>query len=63
MYAIRSYYEHFVAREAARHGREIEGVSWPALEEMRRYDWPGNVRELRNVIERASIICPSYNFV
>jgi NtrC-family two-component system response regulator AlgB len=25
---------------------------------LRSYNWPGNVRELRNVIERASIICP-----
>jgi NtrC-family two-component system response regulator AlgB len=30
-----------------------------ALERLRGYSWPGNVRELRNVVERASILCPS----
>ncbi len=26
-----------------------------------RYSWPGNVRELRNVVERATILCPAAN--
>ncbi|MFN0058861.1 MAG: sigma-54-dependent transcriptional regulator [Planctomycetota bacterium] len=33
-------------------------ISPAAARTLREYSWPGNVRELRNVIERASILCP-----
>ncbi|NJD57303.1 MAG: sigma-54-dependent Fis family transcriptional regulator [Nitrospirae bacterium] len=32
-----------------------------ALEALGSYAWPGNVRELKNVIERATILCPGGN--
>lgn len=38
-------------------GKDIRGVSFEALESLRRYRWPGNIRELRNVIERAMVLC------
>jgi DNA-binding NtrC family response regulator len=34
------------------------GISAEAEKILLGYEWPGNVRELRNVIERASILCP-----
>jgi DNA-binding NtrC family response regulator len=34
-------------------GKEMKGVSEPALAMLMDYPWPGNVRELENVIERA----------
>src|SRR5690606_1554967 len=33
-----------------------------AIAALKSYRWPGNVRELRNVVERASIICPKEMF-
>jgi DNA-binding NtrC family response regulator len=47
--------EHFVARSAAKLGRELR-LSADALERLLRYPWPGNVRELENAIERATIL-------
>ena len=41
-----------------RHGRTVRGVDEATLAVFRRYAWPGNVRELRNVLERATIVCP-----
>ena len=41
-----------------RHGRMALTVSDETIHVFEQYDWPGNVRELRNVLERASIICP-----
>jgi DNA-binding NtrC family response regulator len=34
-------------------------ISEAAARLLQSYAWPGNVRELRNVIERASILCPA----
>ena len=45
----------FVARHAARHGREV-AISDPAIDALARQPWPGNVRELENVIERALVL-------
>ena len=43
--------------------RQIERAKAPAfsgaaLDVMRAFGWPGNVRELRNVVERATALCP-----
>ena len=43
----------FLARNAARMRKEVQGFSADALELLKSYAWPGNVRELQNVIERA----------
>ena len=43
----------FLARTAARMGRDVQAFSADALELLKSYAWPGNVRELQNVIERA----------
>ncbi|MFH1756219.1 MAG: sigma-54 dependent transcriptional regulator [Candidatus Latescibacterota bacterium] len=40
-------------------GRDAGAISDSALEKLSAYPWPGNIRELRNVVERATIICPA----
>jgi two-component system, NtrC family, response regulator AtoC len=37
-------------------GRQIQGVSPPAMAVLLAHGWPGNVRELENVIERAVVL-------
>jgi DNA-binding NtrC family response regulator len=43
----------FVERFAARHSKNVIGISAPAAAKLVAYHWPGNVRELENSIERA----------
>jgi DNA-binding NtrC family response regulator len=43
----------FIQRFSAQLGREVAGVSEPALTALNAYPWPGNIRELMNVAERA----------
>ncbi len=50
--------ERFLAQFVKNYGRPARGFSDAAASALKAYRWPGNVRELRNVIERASIICP-----
>jgi len=50
--------EHFLARSAAKLGRELS-LSPATVERLLRYPWPGNVRELENAIERAAILARS----
>ena len=38
-------------------GREIIGITEPAMAALQRHQWPGNVRELENAIERAVVLC------
>jgi DNA-binding NtrC family response regulator len=45
--------EHFLAEQARRIGRDLQGFSGAALKMIVSYGWPGNVRELQNVVERA----------
>ena len=52
---IPAFAEHFLARGAAKQGREL-AWSAEALERLLRYPWPGNVRELENAIERTAIL-------
>jgi DNA-binding NtrC family response regulator len=40
------------------YGAQSPALSPAAIEALLAYRWPGNARELRNVIERASILCP-----
>jgi DNA-binding NtrC family response regulator len=46
----------FLERAASQTGKQIGGVSEPALEAFCRYSWPGNVRELENAIERLVVL-------
>jgi transcriptional regulator with PAS, ATPase and Fis domain len=42
------------------YGRNVEGVTQAAMNQLMGYDWPGNVRELENILGRA-IIFMNYN--
>ncbi len=48
--------EHFVAKFAAEHRREVHRISDEAMELMLAYRWPGNVRELENCMSRAVLV-------
>jgi len=49
---------YFVARYAAKIGRQLARVPKETLQRLTTYPWPGNIRELENVIERAVILSP-----
>jgi two-component system response regulator AtoC len=51
--------DHFIARNNARLGTQIRGLSSEARKLMLEYAWPGNVRELENTIERAMVLADS----
>jgi transcriptional regulator with GAF, ATPase, and Fis domain len=46
---------HFLRREAERHGRQAAGFTPRAVRAMLHYAFPGNIRELQNLIERGVI--------
>jgi len=48
--------QYFLKRHSARYGKERQGFSPTALQELRAYDWPGNVRELDHAVERAVLL-------
>jgi two-component system response regulator AtoC len=48
--------DHFIARNNARLGTQIRGVSSEGRKLLLEYAWPGNVRELENTIERAMVL-------
>ena len=48
--------QHFLKHYSAKHGRNVDRVSAPALAMLQSYDYPGNARELANIIERAVIV-------
>ena len=48
--------DHFIARNNARLGTSVRGVSTEARKLLLEYAWPGNVRELENTIERAMVL-------
>jgi NtrC-family two-component system response regulator AlgB len=50
--------DRFLARFVKDYARPARAFSEDARNALMDYQWPGNIRELRNVIERASIICP-----
>jgi len=50
--------QHFVARQNALTGKDIQGLAPEVLQRLMRHPFPGNVRELENIIEYAFILCP-----
>lgn len=46
----------FLAREAMRYGKALDGFDAGAMEALRRHPWPGNVRELQHAVERAVLV-------
>jgi two-component system, NtrC family, response regulator HydG len=48
--------DHFLRKFAAKHGRELLGLSREAVSALQHYSWPGNVRELENTIERSVVL-------
>jgi two-component system response regulator AtoC len=48
--------DHFIARNNARLGTSVRGVSTEGRKLLLEYAWPGNVRELENTIERAMVL-------
>jgi Nif-specific regulatory protein len=49
--------DHFLAKYAEQHGKNIKRISTAAIDMLASYHWPGNVRELENIIERAVLVC------
>lgn len=47
---------HFLAKQAARYDRDIEGFSAAAMTALREHTWPGNVRELQHSVERSVLM-------
>jgi two-component system response regulator AtoC len=48
--------DHFLARNNARMGTRIRGLSGEARKLLQEYGWPGNIRELENTLERAMVL-------
>ena len=48
--------DHFIARNNARLGTRVRGVTSEARKLLLEYAWPGNVRELENTVERAMVL-------
>lgn len=49
--------DHFIKRYSAQQGKDIVGISPPALAILMQHDFPGNIRELENIIEYSFILC------
>jgi len=47
----------FIGRFNARMGKQVAGLSAPALRILMGFTWPGNVRQLEAAIERAMLLC------
>src|SRR5437660_10865710 len=48
--------QHFLAQQAAKYAKPINGFDAGALEALVRHPWPGNVRELEHAVERAVLM-------
>ncbi|MCF7811075.1 sigma 54-interacting transcriptional regulator [bacterium] len=50
--------DHFIGKFKHIFGKDISGITRPALNILMNHHYPGNVRELENIIEHAFVICP-----
>lgn len=48
--------DHFIAKFAQEHDKEVRRIATAAIDMLMSYHWPGNVRELANLIERAVVV-------
>jgi DNA-binding NtrC family response regulator len=48
--------EHFLQECRSEFGKDVEGFSPAAMQQMIAYSWPGNIRELENVVQRAVLL-------
>ena len=49
--------DHYLAVCNSELGKNVKGVSKPAMKKIMRYDWPGNINELKNAIKSAIALC------
>ncbi len=49
----------FIARYNNLYGKTITGLSDKAISILMKYEFPGNIRELQNILEHATIMCPT----
>lgn len=48
--------EHFIKRFSSELGKDVDGISREALDQLIKYSFPGNIRELENIIQRAVVL-------
>lgn len=56
---IEIFADFFLAQANEELDKNVIGFEGEVLRVFRRYNWPGNLREMRNVIKRATLLCPS----
>lgn len=55
---IEIFAQHFLDEANAQLDKEIKGFEEEALKKLKSYYWHGNLRELRNMVKRATLLCP-----
>jgi two-component system response regulator HydG len=51
---------HFLHKYAKKNHKNIRGFNDRALKVLLAYEWPGNVRQLEHCVERACVLCQSF---